>query len=101
MTDHYFSAFSRGKSENPTETPDDGYFEGALEAYMRICNQIQTIPKAEQSPWMLEFDASYYREVESLRDEITDRRHRLVEENQVTWHECTGLFWNDNAWVSK
>ena len=81
MTDHYFSAFSRGKSETPTETPDDGYFESAFQAYVRICNQIQTLPNSERSPWMLEFGVSFYREVESLRDEIIDRRDRLVEEN--------------------
>jgi len=39
--------------------------------------------------------------VESLRDEIIDRRDRLFEENQVSRHDCTGLLWKDDAWVSK
>ena len=50
---------------------------------------------------MLEYDVSYYNEVEKLRDEIIDRRDKLVAENQVTRHECTGLLWRDDAWVSR
>ena len=63
IADHWFSAFPRGKSENPTETPDEGWYDGAFDAYLKICEQIQTVQMAERTSWMLEFDVSYYSEV--------------------------------------
>ena len=49
MADHSFSAFPRGKSENPKETPDEGWYDGAFDAYLRICVQIQRVPRADRS----------------------------------------------------
>jgi len=64
LADHYFSGFPRGKSDDPTKNPDEGWYDGAFDAYLKICEQIQTAPKAERASWMLEFDVRYYSDVE-------------------------------------